>query len=70
MEAKPPSTMRKIAPAAKVPTRYRVVGVRRSGTRDIRARNLGLATAEAVQIALLSKHTYRRVLIERQRRPR
>ena len=47
--------------------RYRVVGIRRDGTRDVRSQNLFRATAEAVEIALLASRQYRRVVIEVQR---
>jgi len=50
--------------------RYRVVGIRRNGTRDVRSENLTWATAEAVQVAMLASREYRRVIIEPQPRER
>jgi len=44
--------------------RYRVVGIRRDGTRDVRSQNLFRATAEAVEAAMLESGEYQRVVIE------
>jgi hypothetical protein len=49
--------------------RYRVVGIRRDGTREVRSSNLFKATAEAVQVALLAEHRYKRVVVEREPEP-
>jgi len=46
--------------------RFRVVGIRRNGTRDVRSTNLTWPTAEVVQIALREIGYYRRVVIEPQ----
>jgi len=49
--------------------RYRVVGIRRDGTRDVRSSNLFKVTAEAVQVALLAERRYKRVVVEREPEP-
>src|SRR5262249_31613629 len=46
--------------------RYRVVGIRRNRTRDVRSENLTWVTAESVQVALLASRAYRHVVIEPQ----
>ena len=46
---------------------YRVVGIRRDGSRDSRYRNLSLVTAECVQYAMEKTRFYVRVEIEDQR---
>jgi len=50
--------------------RYRVVGIRRNGTRDVRSENLTWVTAESVQVALLASRAYRHVVIEPQPKER
>ena len=44
--------------------RYRVVGIRPDGTRDVRSQNLFRATAEAVEAAMLESGEYQWVVIE------
>lgn len=50
--------------------RYRVVGIRQNGIREVRAEYLYRATAEAVQMGAIASGEYRRVVIERQPKAR
>jgi hypothetical protein len=45
---------------------YRVVGIRRDGTRDARYRNLSLLTAEQVRAAMIQARLYEQVVVETQ----
>jgi hypothetical protein len=45
---------------------YRVVGIRRDGTRDERYWNLSLLTAEQVKTAMLISQEYQAVVVEDQ----
>jgi hypothetical protein len=45
---------------------YRVVGIRRDGTRDARYGNLSLQTAEQVRFAMVQAQLYREVVVEDQ----
>jgi hypothetical protein len=45
---------------------YRVVGIRRDGTRDARYRNLSFQTAELVRNAMIQAQFYRQVIVEDQ----
>jgi hypothetical protein len=45
---------------------YRVVGIRRDGTRDARYRNLSLLTAEQVRYAMVQARVYEQVVVEDQ----
>jgi hypothetical protein len=45
---------------------FRVVGIRRDGTRDARYPNLSLLTAEQVKAAMIQARLYEQVVIEKQ----
>lgn len=50
--------------------RYRVVGIRMDGTREVCSQNLFRTTAEAAQAALIAGGEYQSVVIQRQPKSR